>query len=375
MAFSYPNPRTGTAQDLLRVVTRAYEFELERRGVRLPEKSEASRRWVEPPFRALGVLFSKVLEAVPADWTIAFHDRLFSALAAPASYRFDAESPVILRARSLAADLEKRTGRAPALAALISHPPVLGDLAHMNFELVRHATLALRAARGRPCRPRLVAAVDPFALDTVSIAVEGLYAGFMGTYHLGVDRLAFGRRHPGTLLTPWTAWTAMPQRLLRTLAEGGEVGLVPAGGVPSTSRVLYGVREWARAARAHSPLRARPAEVERALRSDPSFARFEAAVESVAMPARRPWRLIDAWLMTAAAGLMPDETAAAAAAAALACLAVPAPRRAELLAGLERELTRETPLRVRLFRLFAGRVARRRPLVMIPIVHGIDPLG
>jgi len=39
-------------------------------------------------------------------------------------------------------------------------------MAHLNFELVRHATLALRAARGRPCRPRLVVAIDPFALDT-----------------------------------------------------------------------------------------------------------------------------------------------------------------------------------------------------------------
>ncbi|MFI5350400.1 MAG: hypothetical protein ACHQ2Z_12710, partial [Elusimicrobiota bacterium] len=118
MTYSYPAPRTGTAQDLLRVVTRAYELELERKGVLLPVKSEASRRWIEPGFRALGIVLAKVLEAIPADWTVAFHDRLFSSLAAPRSYAFDAESPQMLRARSLAADVEKRTGRAPALLAL-----------------------------------------------------------------------------------------------------------------------------------------------------------------------------------------------------------------------------------------------------------------
>ena len=109
--------------------------------------------------------------------SVAFHDRLFAALAAPHSYRFDREVPTVLRARALAARLEAETGKAPALLALISHPPVLGELAHMNLELVRHATLALRAVRGRPCRPRMVAATDAFALDSISIWEEGIYAG------------------------------------------------------------------------------------------------------------------------------------------------------------------------------------------------------
>jgi hypothetical protein len=374
MTYAYPAPRTGTAQDLLRVVTRAYELELERSGALLPEKSDAARRWIEPWFRGIGIVLALVMELVPADWTVAFHDRLFASLSAPRSYPFDPESPVVVRARALAADLEKRTGRAPALLALISHPPVMGALAHLNFELVRHATLALRAVRGRPCRPRLVTAIDPFALDTTSIFEEGLYAGYMGTFHVGIDRLAFGRGHPGTALTPRAAWTAMPLRLLRVLAEGGEIGLVLSGGVPATGRVLYGVREWARAARALSPLRTRPADVERALRADASFSRFERGAQVVA-PSARAWRLLDAWLMTTAAGLLPDETIEAAAASALACLDVPAAARPELLADLARDLSRETPRRRRLFRVLAGRVARRRPLVLIPVVHGTDPLG
>jgi hypothetical protein len=54
---------------------------------------------------------------------------------------------------------------------------------------------------------------------------------------------------------------------------------------------------------------------------------------------------------------------------------VPQEARAALRADLELDLTRETPRRLRLFRALAGRVARRRPLVILPVVHGVEPLG
>ena len=54
----------------------------------------------------------------------------------------------------------------------------MGDLAHLNIELARRSMLDLRKVRGRPCRPRMVVAVDPFALDTLSLLEEGFYAGY-----------------------------------------------------------------------------------------------------------------------------------------------------------------------------------------------------
>ncbi|PIR15527.1 MAG: hypothetical protein COV48_13830, partial [Elusimicrobia bacterium CG11_big_fil_rev_8_21_14_0_20_64_6] len=197
MVSDYPSARTGTAQDLMRVVTKAYENHLEAEGTVLPVKTEFHRRFVEPPARAVGLALAALMELVPADWTVFFHNRLFLHLAAGRIYPFQREAPVIAAARALAANLEKEAGRPPALLAAISHPPVMGDLAHLNFELVRHAFLSLREIRARPCRPRLVVAVDPFALDTTNILEEGLYAGYMGSYHLGLDRLALGRGHPG----------------------------------------------------------------------------------------------------------------------------------------------------------------------------------
>src|SRR5258708_21101210 len=100
MTYMYPAPRTGTAQDLLRVITRAGEIELEKTGTRLPSKSEWQRRWIEPPFRAAGVLAAKVMEVVPADWTVAFHDWVYARLSAPRPYPYDSALPHIAPAPS-----------------------------------------------------------------------------------------------------------------------------------------------------------------------------------------------------------------------------------------------------------------------------------
>jgi len=372
VAPAYPSARTGTAQDLMRVITKAYENRLAADGTVLPPKPEPHRLFLEPLTRAVGMFLAEVLELLPPDWGVAFHNKLFLHLTAERTYPFDAASPAIVAARALTARLEKESGKTPALLAAISHPPVMGDLAHLNFELVRHSTLALREVRGRPCRPRLVVAVDPFALDTISVLEEGLYAGFMGSYHLGIDRLALGRGHPGPAMSPWTRWDLMPHRLFGSLGRGQEIGMVLSGGVPATGRVLYGAREWAAHARAAGTIKS-PAEALKRLRAEPSFEAFERAAP-IPLP-RGAWRQLEAWLMACAAGLLPGQSAEAAGAAALSALGAPEAGRSALLSELSSDMTRETPARRRLFRLLVGRVARRRPLILLPIAHRTAPLG
>lgn len=359
----------------MRVVTKAYEIRLHAEAAVLPTKTEFQRCFVEPFARAAGIVAAVMMEFMPADWSVAFHNKLYLKLSPVRNYPFDSASSVLADARALGVRLERESGREPALLAVLSHPPVMGDLAHLNTELVRHGTLALRHVRGRPCRPRFVVAIDPFALDTLSLIEEGIYAGYMGSFHLGLDRLALGRGHPGPWMSPQTRWDRMPFRLFRSLSEGGEIGMVLSGGIPSTGRVLYGVREWSRRARAASPLDRDPAQVLMRLFADEAFARFEKdAPAHIPLP-RGAWRLLEAWLMLAAAGLLVGETVESAASAALACLQVPDAARFALLAELARDLARETPARRRLFRLLVGRVARRRPLVLIPVVHLTEPLG
>ena len=187
--YTYPLVKTGTAQDLMTIIARACERRNAATGVVLPQKTAAQRALLEVPFNLVGMGVRLVMSLLPADTVLRFHDWLFRTLAKRESFPFDAASPAVKEAERLVAELGD-----PAIVALISHPPVYGDMAHMNFQLVRQAMLALRQARGRPCRPRLVVAVDLFALDTISVLEEGVYAGYMGLYHLGLDRLAVSPR-------------------------------------------------------------------------------------------------------------------------------------------------------------------------------------
>lgn len=382
--YEYPTLKTGTSQDLLTVVTKAYERYLATTDITLPSKTPRARLALETPFVLLGKAVAAGMSLLPADTALKVHDKLFASLSAPRSYPFDAGHPVLARARAEARRLRRETGREPALLALISHPPVMGDMAHMNFELVRHATLALREIRGAPCRPRLVAAIDPFALDTTPLPQEGLYAGFMGTYHLGLDRLSFIRSRASRLFLPRTSWDRMAHRLLRLLQEGGEAGMVLAGGVPSTTRTLYAAREWVGEARRQSPLRDKPAEILSRLRLLPGFSRLEAEGPHGHGLRKSVWRLAELYAMAFLAGVFVetvevgrscadlgalDEKGRATMLVFLAALGLDDAQAAESVARLSEELCRETPFRRRFFRILAGRVARRRPVVILPVVH------
>ncbi|MBI5241765.1 MAG: hypothetical protein HY926_14930 [Elusimicrobia bacterium] len=361
----------------MHIVTSAGERALAREETALPHKSPLMRSLLETPCNLGGRLLRTLFDLLPADLVLSLHDAVHRRLAGGRIYPFDAESPALARVAAEAGTLEVETGAAPALLALVSHPPVLGELGHLNFELVRHAIRAQRAVRGRPCRPRLVAAVDPFALDTVGMAAEGVYAGLVGLYHLGLDRLAFTRGRGSALIVGETAWPRLAWRLDRRLRAGGEVVMALAGGAPATARMLYTAREWIAARRRESPLRGRPAEVLRRLRTEEGFRRFEA--EGLLGPGlrRSAWRMLEGWAMYAASlepssaeagSLGPDSREVFA--SCLEVLGLAPEQRARAWAALEEEWPRETPWRRRLFRHLAARVlARGRPLLFLPVAH------
>jgi hypothetical protein len=369
----------------MHIVTQAGERAVAREGTVLPRKTALARSLLEPPCNLGGRLVRTLFDLLPADLVLSIHDAVHRKLAGGRIYPFDAAAPALARAAAEARMLAAETGRAPALAALVSHTPVLGELGHLNFELVRHAAWALRAVRGRPCRPRFLVAVDPYALDTVGLPAEGFYAGVMGLYHLGLDRLAFTRGRWSSLIVGETAWPRLAWRLDRRLREGGEVTLALSGGAPATARLLYTAREWIAAQRRASPLRGRPAEVLRRLREDADFRRFEAEGPLGPGLRRSAWRMLEGWIVSAAAGHpwaaaaqgpSPAETGCLSAEArtalevGLAALELPEAQRRAAWAALEEEWARETPWRRRFFRHLAGRIlARGRPVLFVPVVH------
>jgi hypothetical protein len=383
--YTYLPRPTGTAQDLTHIATLAGERAAAREGEALPAKASRARAFLEPPCNLGGRLIGALFELLPADLVLSIHDRIHRELAGGRVYAFDAAAPALARAAAEAEALEAETGTAPALFALVSHPPVLGELGHLNFELVRHSIRALRAVRGRPCRPRLVGAVDPFALDTVGLAAEGFYAGIAGRYHLGLDRLSFSRGRLSSRIVGEAAWPSLAWRLLRRLRAGGEVLMALAGGTPATARMLYTARGWIAAQRRASPLRGRPAEVLRRLRADAGFRRFESEGPLGTSLRRSAWRMLEAWVVSAAAGHPWGEPRSGPCAAeagglepevradfgsALEALDLAPEQRSRAWAALEEEWPRQTPWRRRLFRFLAARVlGRGRPLLFVPVVH------
>lgn len=370
----YPAPRTGTAQDLFRIITLRAEHVLSDKKRARVTKSEFSRFLGGNFFRALGVIFSIGLKILPADWVNDLHDFCFRKLSAPLYIPFDADAPQVRRARELAARVARESGREPAIFAVVSHAPVHDvELVNLMLEIERHALLLMRLVAGRPCRPRLLVAIDPFALDTMPSYEEGLYAGFMGTYHVGLDRLSEGRPLSGVWLTPRARWRMIALRFLRILHGGGVAGIVIGGGVPDTARVLYAAREWVREAWNVAGRRRDPAAAARALAQTPAFSKF---LEAVATDLEVPRQLLgraEAWVMCAAAGILPGQDADSAAAGVLDAFLIEGAERERLRENLKEELSYETPSRARFFRALASRAARARGIIFLPIAHRLNP--
>lgn len=386
--YTYPARPTGTAEDLMGVVTRAAERAVAREGTVLPAKSRLARACWEPAFNIAGICFHCVLGMLPADFALALHDAAIRRLAADRAVPFDPGAPALGRAAAEAGALASAAGRPPAIVALLSHPPVLGEMSYLNYELVRHACRAIRVIRGAPCRPRLVAAVDAYALDTLALPAEGFYAGFMSRYHLGFDRLALARGAASARLLAAAAWPRFGARLLRLLNGGGDAVMALSGGVPATVRALYAAREWSARWRAASPGRAEPARVRDRMRAQARVRDFILRGPFGPGLRRSAWRLLEGWSMSAVAGHPWDERAAGVSCAqtgaldaatqddlrlGLEALGLAEGARAEALAELALELRRQTPWRARFFRLLDRRVLRRgRPILFVPVVHRAD---
>lgn len=333
-------PTTGRADDLLAALARA---EAARAGRTPPGPLEAAG---EAAGYAFGRLAAAAWSLLPAAPWLALHDRVFRRVSGLPAAGWEAAA---------GGEAERRAG----LLCLFSHPG-REEGEGINVELARSALLALRALRGRPCRPRLMAAVDPFALDGLRWWRRGPYAGYLAGLHIGLDRL----RRSGRCAWPSAVW-----RLLRALREGGEVAMVLSGGMPATARALYTAREALWELRRCRPGRRPPSEVHAALGAPPSGALFRSA-----------WRRLEHRVISELCAdleglesgvLSPSGRAAfAAAARALGWPGADAERAASAFAA---DFARRTPPRARLFRVLAARL-RGAPVLLLPLTHA-GPAG
>lgn len=238
----------------------------------------------------------------------------------------------------------------------------------------------------------MVAAVDSFALNMLAMAQEGMYAGFTGTYHLGFDRLAHHRSRASRLLLGRARWEHLPWRMIETLSQGREAGMVLAGGVPMTARVLYTVREFLVRLRGKRDALLQPSQVLRRLQDENrDFAGFFES-ELVGKSLRRSaWRMIEAWIAGRMVGEWPPGTRASlsdvdagrvtddlltALRSVAQAMGIEGAALEEELLGLQEEFSRETPYRERFFRFLAQRIlSRSKPVILLPFVHQVEGEG
>ncbi|MBI4387318.1 MAG: hypothetical protein HY551_08035 [Elusimicrobia bacterium] len=383
-------PPNGTCEDILCFLARAEERRQRLAGIKLPIKASWTRRILEPIGNAVGVACSRLMESCPAFIVRKTQDWTFRQVAGNGLIEFDPEEPVLGRARELCLDIERRAGRRPALLCLMSHPPVDERWLHLNVEMVRHVLLALAQVRGAAARPRMVVAVDSYALDMLGLVVESVYAGFMGTYHLGIDRLALRRAPASRFWIGSASWTRCPWRLLSLLRCGGEAGIVMGGGVPQTARTLYTMREFLWRLRRSRDEGVGPARALRELRRlSTDFIEFLHSGALSPEAHRNAWRLMEAWIaaqitgewhaargersLDAYTGSVSSTVRAALQACAQAMGCGEAAWNEEWEA-LQEEFHRETPYRGRFFRVLARRLtAIGRPVLLLPLAHRFDP--
>lgn len=370
-------PPAGRCDDLLAILARA---DHERLWDGLPRKSAWARPLLFPAAAAAGRVIAALMDWAGPARALAVHEFAMPRVSGRPGFLFERDCENL----ALAAELLARTGgRKTAILCLVSHPPVLGDLFYLNIELVRHALLALFRLRPEG-RPRFMVAVDPYALDTQPSLQEGLYAGFMGHYHLGLDRQAHLRAGLERVLLGHASWTSAGTRLCSLLGSGGELGMVLAGGVPATARVLYAAREFLWALRRERPGAPPSAALLRLSEHDEDFSDFSRSPSVSGTLRRSAWRMMEAWVMQALTGTSGQDPPMAqtergvlgslprkALESCAEALGFPRPEALARVAAFEEEFARETPYRERLFRLLAGRVAASGTgLLLLPLRHG-----
>ncbi|MBI3549542.1 MAG: hypothetical protein HY078_10930 [Elusimicrobia bacterium] len=380
---------SGTYEDILSILARAEERRYLRTGAVIPEKTSLARCLLQPVFHLLGMVVHATTSVLPGAPFEKVQDRCFRLAGDNETVPFESGAAALVQARSLCEEVERSTGKRPALLVMMSHPPVTPETLTMNVEMTRQILMAVSVIRGRFARGKFVVAVDSYALDLLPLSSEGLYAGFMSTAHLGFDRLSHSRIGPSRLLLGFSSWTRIPWRITSILARGGEVGIVLAGGIPNTARVLYTVREFLSRVRRGRGAGVAPKDFLRRLaKEDPDFEAFRGSGLAREPFLRSAWRSVEAWLSARMVGEWPKEDPAALEelssgrvsrrlrddlGAVARSLGIPEPAFQEDLRGLETEFARETPYRQRFFRFIASRVVSRgRPVVLVPLRHWMD---
>lgn len=377
----------GTSDDMISLLIRA-NFLLSYPNEKPIPKFNFLHSWVQPIGNLIGLAMSAVASLIPAGKMFALQKKLCLKLSAPLAFPFEAHSPYLNSAKQLIAQVQAKTGLKPAVLCLFEHLSVDEQQMKLNFELVNHALSALNYLHQKPRRSKFVLAIDSFALEHWGSIAESIYAGFMGSYHLGFDRLSTHRRGLSRLLLNKSISRKIPFRISRTLHRRIGLAMAHTGGIPATGRALYAAREYLYLLRQKRDRHIRPDEVLTNLKKlSPDFTAFQLGGLVGVQLQQSVWKMMEAWvvaLLTGAWNFDPTShtepcinsgfLCTKARAALIACaqaMQVKQEIADNALADFAENFSRHVPERVRLFYLLAQRVvAKGTPVLLLPLNAG-----
>ena len=249
-----------TPEDLINTVIAADDLWRKARGLpptraalALGRKSPPPERiFIEPIFNVLGFLWGQGMRLVP----LSLRRHFIQWVNCKMGGYSPAENPELpLRIKEtvqLARDIKQKTAQWPALLILTSHPDTEGPYHWLRFELLRQglkiADAVVEAEKPGawfPSHPQCFLAIDPFALDTISVPAGAFYGAWVHRIYVAWDRQpstqSWIQKH---LLLRNTGYDRIAWRLLRTLKADIPVLMVLPGGLPYNARLLYAAREF-----------------------------------------------------------------------------------------------------------------------------------
>jgi len=239
-------------EDLVNLIIAADNIRRDSLGVPHSNYSHSRRIWIEPPFNILGKAFGQLQRALPWIWRKRVDPWMCQKMGGHAAEDNPRLSGIVAQTVKLTREVQRVTGQWPGVMILMSHPDTEGPLQWLRFELIRQGLVIAEALTeasdiGRIYKPhaQCFLAIDPFALDTVSIPVGAFYAAWMHSVYFAWDR------QPSTqswLQRRWllrdSGYQHMAWRLLRRLRAHIPIVMAFSGGLPPNARLLYTAREF-----------------------------------------------------------------------------------------------------------------------------------
>jgi len=137
-----------------------------------------------------------------------------------------------------------KDGKKVLILILISHPKTTPEEAPMIGKIMWSASEAATSIAPNS-KFKILQAIDPFALDSLSFPIASLYAAFMAQGHIALDRQPFERTVLARFIFKKFHYSSIFFRILNSIKQGDLFCMALAGGVAHNARILYTVKEFA----------------------------------------------------------------------------------------------------------------------------------